>query len=122
MDLFYRLLRSGASIRYEPDALVYHERQTESERRVRRPMYGRGMGACCGIWLRQGDLHAVRILGAWLLLRLARIVKPAGVTRRMALREELLILHGTLQGLVYGLRVGHGADTCRLPYDNRSIR
>ena len=32
MDYIYRVLRAGGRIRYEPDALIYHERQTRRKR------------------------------------------------------------------------------------------
>lgn len=108
MDLFYRLLRAGARVRYEPEALVLHERQTPASRRARRPMYGHGMGACCGLWLRDGDPYAARVLGEWLLLRLARVARPADTGRRDAVREEIAVLGGTLRGLLFGLRRGGG--------------
>jgi GT2 family glycosyltransferase len=106
MDLFYRLLRAGARVRYEPEALVLHERQTPADRRARRPMYGHGMGAACGIWLRQGDAYAVPVLARWLLLRLARVARPADTGRLEAVREEAAILAGTARGLLFGLRGG----------------
>jgi GT2 family glycosyltransferase len=109
MDLFYRLLRSGARIRYEPDALVLHERQSPEERAVRRPMYGFGMGACFGLWLRERDWYALPLLGRWLALRLARVARPRDVGRPQMAREELAILASTTRGLVHGLRAGRAS-------------
>lgn len=106
MDLFYRLLRSGARIRYEPEAVVYHERQPRDRRLASRSSYGRGIGACCGLWLRGRDLHALSVLGGWLRMRGGM---AAGAIRRRqwgSVREELLVLGGTARGLVYGLRAG----------------
>ncbi len=56
MDLFYRLLRSGARIRYDPACLVQHAKATKEERLARRAPYGHGIGADVAIWLRRGDL------------------------------------------------------------------
>jgi GT2 family glycosyltransferase len=106
MDLFYRLLRSGARIRYEPEAVVYHERQPRDRRLASRSSYGRGVGACCGLWLRERDLHALAVLAGWIRMRGGFAVH--GIRRRRwgTVREELLVLGGTARGLVYGLRAG----------------
>ena len=103
MDLFYRLLRAGAHIVYEPDALVYHERQNKIGRMTRRPMYGYGMGACCTIWLRQRDLYGLSVLGHWLLFRIRLLTSAVWRSQWMSAHEELLILRGTISGLLYGL-------------------
>lgn len=109
MDLLWRLLRAGARIRYEPDAMVFHERQSRERRLATRSSYGRGLGACCGLWLRGGDLDALGVLGRWLWMRAG--MAGSGLRRRQweALREELLVLRGTAAGLVYGLRGGRTA-------------
>lgn len=105
MDLFYRLLRAGTHIRYEPQLIVYHERTTREGRIARRSMYGHGMGAACMIHLRGGDLHALRMLGNWLWLRMSRM--GAAMWRRnwLGVYEEGLVLAGTGQGMLYGLEV-----------------
>lgn len=106
MDLLYRMLRAGARIRYEPQAVVYHERQPRERRLASRSAYGRGIGACCGLWLRGRDLHALGVLAGWLRMRGGM---AAGAVRRRqwgGVREELLVLGGTARGLLYGLRAG----------------
>lgn len=105
MDLFYRLLRAGGAIAYEPEAVVYHELASQRDRLARRMPYGHGMGACCALWLRQGDAYALRVLAAWVALRVRRL---AGGLRRREWRlvyEELLVLGGTARGLLHGARV-----------------
>ncbi len=102
-DLFYRLLRAGARIQYDPECVVYHERQSKERRQASRWSYGYGVGALCGTWLRRGDLFAVRMLAQWLFTQSWAL---AGSLRR---REwwlaytRLLSLGGTPAGLLYGL-------------------
>lgn len=106
MDLFYRLLRAGARIRYEPAATVLHAMATPPERLARRVPYGYGMGAAVGIWLRERDAFAALVLARWLALRLRRAL---GGLARLDLRrvyEEALVLRGTAAGLAFGLRSG----------------
>jgi GT2 family glycosyltransferase len=105
MDLFYRLLRAGARIRYEPELLVYHARTSKAGRISRRIPYGFGMGACCTLWLRQKDPYALRVLLSWFFLRTSRLFE--GLLRRQWMRvyEEGLVLLGTLKGLVHGMKM-----------------
>ena len=113
MDLFYRLLRAGARVRYEPGARVYHERKSRAERLARRIPYGYGMGACCALWLRQGDRYSLRVLLAWLGLRLGMLGRAAVRGRAAGVHEELLVLFGTCRGLAYGARVAPAAGRVR---------
>jgi len=109
MDLLWRLLRAGARIRYEPDALVYHQRQPRERRLATRASYGRGMGACLGLWLRGGDPGALPVLARWLLLRGGQAWRGLRRGEWSALREEMLVLRGTAAGLIYGLQGGRRA-------------
>jgi GT2 family glycosyltransferase len=104
MDLFRRLLRSGARGRYEPDAVVLHERATTAGRLARRFPYGYGMGACCVLWVRQGDRFGLPVLGHWLAMRSNRLARSLARGRWLAVREEALVLAGTVAGLSFGLR------------------
>ena len=105
MDLFYRLLRAGARIRYEPDLIVKHARTTLAGRLNRRFPYGYGMGACCSLWLLGGDWNAVRIFFRWWLMRGRRFTSGFFHRNWLLAYEELLVLFGTLRGLSYGIRV-----------------
>jgi GT2 family glycosyltransferase len=107
MDLFRRLLRAGARGRYEPDAVVLHERATTAGRLARRFPYGYGMGACCVLWMRQGDAHGLRVLARWLAMRSNRLARSLARGRWLAVREEVLVLAGTAGGVVFGLRARH---------------
>ena len=106
IDLIHRLLRSGACIHYEPDAVVYHARQRADRRRSTRVTYGWGMGAACGLWWRSGDRDALPILGRWLRLRGGLLVRAVARARPESVFEEMLVLGGTIRGLLYGIRTG----------------
>jgi GT2 family glycosyltransferase len=103
MDLFYRLLRAGARIRYEPDAIVRHERQDYASRLARRPMYGRGMGAMVSLRLREGDAGVVGLLTGWMALRLRLLARAVLRRDGRAAREELVMLRSTIGGIAHGL-------------------
>lgn len=105
MDLFYRLLRAGGRIDYDPAAVVLHQRQTAAERRVRRAPYGFGMGVCAVLWLRERDLYALRVMASWVFLRLERAARAAKGRRWDGVDEERLVLAGTARGVLHGIRV-----------------
>jgi len=109
MDLFYRLARAGARLRYEPSALVYHARVSRRSRLARRGPYGYGMGAACALWLREGDRNAWRVLAQWGLMRARRLAGGAAHGDGARVHEEALVLAGTLRGLAYGWRAGRRA-------------
>lgn len=104
MDLFYRLLRAGAVIRYDPTAIVYHSRATPADRRARRGPYGYGMGACSMLWYRDGDRRGLRILVEWLAFRTSLLARALATRNWRAAHEEILVLGGTLAGIHHGLR------------------
>src|SRR5262245_1885203 len=109
LDFIHRLLRAGALIRFDPNAVVYHERQSAARRRETRWAYGRGVGACCALWLRQGDLGGVAVLGSWLGMRGGRLVRGALHVDAERVAEELRVLAGTAHGVAYGIRLGNRA-------------
>ena len=103
IDVLRRLLRSGGRVLYEPAAVVYHQRQSRAARRASRRSYGLGIGACCALWLREGDLGSLGVLARWGALR-ARLL--AGAVASGHLRDaadEARVMGGTARGLVYGL-------------------
>ena len=104
-DLIYRLLAAGARVRYEPRALVYHERQTAAQRLSSRRGYGHGIGAFCAMYLRRGDLYAGRMLGGYLRDQAASLARAAIRRDWFAARQRLLALRGCAGGVVYGLRL-----------------
>ncbi len=116
MDVFYRLLRAGARIRYEPNLVVYHERTTREGRIARRSMYGHGMGAACMIHLRHGDWNALRMFGRWLLMRTGRMWNALRRRDGLGMYEEFLVLKGTARGVVYGLGVSKPRKSVCVPW------
>jgi O-antigen biosynthesis protein len=103
MDLFRRVLRAGARGRYEPDAIVEHERATTAGRLARRFPYGYGMGACCVLWVRQGDAFGRRVLARWIAMRSNWLARSLARGRWLTAREEVLVLAGTVGGVIFGL-------------------
>jgi GT2 family glycosyltransferase len=117
IDLLYRLASAGARILYDPDALIYHERQSKVRRLASRLTYGRGIGVFCAKWMRRRDPYAWRILGQWLFLR-ARLTASALRRGRLdSVYEEWLVLQGTARGLLQGIfrlpKVAKGIRTLR---------
>lgn len=104
LALVDRLLTAGAVLRYEPEAVVRHERRTPASRRVTRWSYGRGVGAWCGLLLRDGDAGGATMLARWGAMRMR--LAGAAVARRHggALLDEARVVAGTVGGLVHGLR------------------
>lgn len=108
MDLFHRLLRTGGRILYEPEGIVYHERQTREERKARRPMYGRGMGAAIALWHRGGDRSSRFVLREWTRLRVRQMRLAAMRGDWTDVGDELTLLASTVRGLAHGWKLGDG--------------
>lgn len=104
-DLVYRLLRGGFTIRYEPDAVVRHERHTRERRLTTRWSYGYGVGAMCGIWLARYDAYAVRMLGGYARLHLRPLSVALRARDRQATAEHARALASLAPGLWHGLRL-----------------
>lgn len=104
MDLFYRLLRAGGRMAYEPSVVVFHETKPRRERVVRRGAYGYGMGAAAVFRHRDPDPRALAVLWTWLFYRLRLLGRALWERRLRAVQEELLMLAGTMRGIVFALR------------------
>ncbi len=98
MDLFRRVLRSGTPGLYAPEVVVLHARATRVERMGRRIPYGYGMGACLVLWRKQHDPGTGWLARAWLRLRLRRLIDGARRRDLLRVREEVLVLYGTVRG------------------------
>lgn len=110
MDLFYRLLRAGATVRYEPDAVVFHERQDARRRLASRTAYGFGMGAFCAMWARRRDGYAIWMLSRWCFDRGYTLLAACARRRWRRVREELLMLQGAARGIVHGITHAYAWD------------
>jgi len=103
IDIIERLLRAGATIRYTPAALVFHERQPTSRRRESRGRYGFGIGVATALWLRDGDVAAIPIFARWIASR-ARLLGGAVIRAQWSrARDEGRMLVGAFAGAMDGL-------------------
>jgi GT2 family glycosyltransferase len=104
-DLFYRLLRAGAVIQYEPGAVIYHERQDATRLMQSFWTYSYGIGAFSAKHARKGDLYAAYILGVWLFWLIWRTGISILHHNRLYSGEGLLSLRGCTRGLAYGIQL-----------------
>ena len=104
-DLIYRLLLDGHRIRYEPEAVVRHERQTRARRIASRWSYGYGIGAMCGLWLARRDSYAVRMLGGYSRLHAGPLLVELRRRNRQRTAEHARALASLPPGVLHGLRV-----------------
>ena len=119
IDLIRRLLRAGATIRYEPKAVVFHERQDDRTFQGSRRRYGFGMGAAAGLWLREGDTTAPVFLGVWLAERTRMLIAAVWRGRWHAAGSEARMLVAAGSGLRHGLLAAGGPAPVRLTYPGR---
>lgn len=104
-DIFYRLLQAGAIIRYEPGAIIYHQRQ-DAARLIRSFWsYSHGIGAFVAKHLRRGDLYAAYILAVWLFWLFWRTGASILRRNRVYAGEGWLSLKGCSRGLAYGFKL-----------------
>ena len=87
LDMFHRALLSGATVRYEPVALVWHQHRRDMAA-LRRQLYdnGRAFGVYLILLLRRGDVPrfvTTKFARIWLRWHLGRVV------RRFLRRETL---------------------------------
>jgi GT2 family glycosyltransferase len=104
-DVMYRLLVAGARIKYEPESVVYHERQTAAQRLASRFGYAYGIGAVCALYLRSGDLYGGIMLGSYLKALGVGLIRAVARRNWFLTRQRIQALQGCAGGLAYGLRV-----------------
>lgn len=111
VDLLYRLLQNGARCRYEPNVLIYHERQDSALRSVKSWSYSYGIGACCGIWLRRGHLRGGYLFGVRLYHMLRDAARAIGQHDTMQAQQRWIASRGVCAGLISGWRMRETSAT-----------
>jgi GT2 family glycosyltransferase len=104
-DLFYRLLKAGAVIRYEPELVIYHESQDAARLLQSFWNYSYGIGAFIAKHVRRGDLYAAYMLGVWVFWLIWRTGSSILRRNRVYTGEGLLSLRGCSHGLAYGFKL-----------------
>ena len=104
-ELLYRLLRAGERIRYEPAAVVYHERQTAAQRMASRFGYAHGIGALCALYLRRGDPYVAVMLGSYLKSLGTALARAVARRDWFLARQRMESFKGCARGVGYGLSV-----------------
>ncbi len=105
IDIFYRLLLAGTVIRYQPEVVIYHERQ-DAERLIRSFWnYSHGFGAFTAKHLRKGDWYAAYLWSIWFFWLVWRTGKAVVLRQNVYAREGLLSLKGFSYGLAYGFKL-----------------
>jgi GT2 family glycosyltransferase len=103
-DLLDRLLATGATVRFEPGAIVRHDWQTREHRRATRWSYGYGIGAMCGLRLARGDWFGLSMLSDYARLHLRPLLGALGRRQRRQTSEHARALASLGPGVLYGLR------------------
>jgi GT2 family glycosyltransferase len=125
LDFFYRLLRAGAVVRYEPDAVVFHEQQTLESRLHRAIPHGFGMGAVCALWARQRDAYVLWIALWWCFYRGLGLFRACVRRHWWSVREEMLTIQGACRGVAYGWTIANdhpAAAGARAPFETPCMR
>lgn len=104
-DVFYRLLRAGAAIQYEPQVVIYHERQDSARLTQSFWTYSYGIGAFSAKHVRNGDLYVAYVLCMWLFWLIWRTGSSFFHRDRLYSGEALLSLRGCTRGLAYGFQL-----------------
>ena len=103
IELLDRILRTGLVIRYEPAAVVRHERQTLQRRLATRWGYGFGIGALCGLRLRRADPYALTMWWSNARFHLRPLAGALIDGDTEAAHERARAIAGLAAGTAYGL-------------------
>ena len=111
LEMYARIVDAGGRIRYDPDAVVLHQRHTREQRIASRWTYGHGIGALCAMTGRRAGAAGLLTLGHWLRAVAGRLWSGLRRGDIRSVHESLLLLAGTGLGLLYGCRVAHQQRT-----------
>lgn len=103
-EIIDRLLAAGGVIRYDGGAVMRHQWQTPEKRKATRWSYGFGIGALCGIRLKNRDAHGLRMLFSYAHMKLGEIRSEIRNKSWHGVRERLTALSALVPGCLYGLR------------------
>jgi GT2 family glycosyltransferase len=108
IDLLDRMIALDVKIVYEPEAVVYHEMKTRTERLLRRYPYGYGLGAVITCRRGPGSLTLTKAyarMQAKAFLRGARRLSPREAAEPLVSAAGFTA--GALRGLLDARSVGH---------------
>ncbi len=97
--LLYSLLVTGSTVRYQPSAIVWHERQDRYRRLLSRRTYAHGMGTFLRLTAQRGDPYALRILARWAFDRSRVLWNASSRNDAQAMLELRLQMRGLIEGL-----------------------
>jgi GT2 family glycosyltransferase len=113
IDLIDRLLAAGHSILYKGDVVMHHAWQTRQRRRATRWSYGFGIGAMCGLRLREGDNFGWRMVASYSKMHLRELVRNAQQREWTRAGERVTSLTALLPSLLYGLTAGRVGNSTK---------
>jgi GT2 family glycosyltransferase len=111
LEMYARIVGAGGRLRYDPEAVVLHQRHTREQRVASRWTYGHGIGALCAMTTRRPGAAGLLTLSHWLRTVAGRLWNALRHGDLRAIHESLLLLGGTGSGLVYGYRMAQQQRT-----------
>jgi O-antigen biosynthesis protein len=105
-EMIYRLLAGDAVLAYDPEMVIYHERQSQERYFKTCFSYPFGIGAFCALTLRRKDWYGIFVFLYWLQIS-ARLLAGDLFFRGQWKKgkEYVLGFLGITQGFAYGLRL-----------------
>jgi GT2 family glycosyltransferase len=100
IELLDRVIQAGATIVYEPKAVVYHEMKSRAERLARRYPYGYGLGAMVA---RCGGQRSLAFAGAYGRIQARSLARGLRRLSAREVAEPLLAVAGFSAGACRGL-------------------